>query len=51
LPRLPPDRASPRWHDGMRSSEPVSRLTSDVGRILDGRVAVTVSLLPTRSLC
>lgn len=35
-----------RWHDGMRSGELVSRLTSDVGRILDGIVAVTVSLLP-----
>jgi ABC-type multidrug transport system fused ATPase/permease subunit len=35
-----------RWHDGMRSGELVSRLTSDVGRILDGVVEVTVSLLP-----
>src|SRR6201994_2711522 len=35
-----------RWHDRMRSGELVSRLTSDVGRLLDGIVAVTTSLLP-----
>jgi ATP-binding cassette, subfamily B, bacterial len=35
-----------RWHDRMRSGELVSRLTSDVGRILDGIVAVTTSVLP-----
>lgn len=43
------DRAmslSLRWHDRMRSGELVSRLTTDVGRLLDGIVAVTTSLLP-----
>jgi ATP-binding cassette subfamily B protein len=35
-----------RWHDRMRSGELVSRLTTDVGRLLDGIVAVTTSLLP-----
>ncbi|HEX4703946.1 MAG TPA: ABC transporter transmembrane domain-containing protein, partial [Pseudonocardiaceae bacterium] len=37
---------SPRWHDRMRSGEVVSRLTADVGRLLDGIVAATVSALP-----
>jgi ATP-binding cassette subfamily B protein len=43
------DRAmslSLRWHDRMRSGELVARLTSDVGRLLDGIVAFTTSLLP-----
>ncbi|HKN97533.1 MAG TPA: ABC transporter ATP-binding protein, partial [Pseudonocardiaceae bacterium] len=35
-----------RWHDRMRSGELVSRLTSDVGRILDGIIAVTTTVLP-----
>lgn len=35
-----------RWHDGMRSGELVSRLTTDVGRLLDGIVAVTTTVLP-----
>jgi ABC-type multidrug transport system fused ATPase/permease subunit len=34
-----------RWHDRMRSGELVSRLTTDVGRVLDG-VAVATSFLP-----
>jgi ABC-type multidrug transport system fused ATPase/permease subunit len=37
---------SPRWHDRMRSGELISRLTTDVGRLLDALVAVTVILLP-----
>ncbi|HEX4431471.1 MAG TPA: ABC transporter ATP-binding protein [Frankiaceae bacterium] len=43
------DRAttlSLRWHDRMRSGELVSRLTTDVGRLLDALVAVTAQLLP-----
>ncbi|HEX3649952.1 MAG TPA: ABC transporter ATP-binding protein [Pseudonocardiaceae bacterium] len=35
-----------RWHDRMRSGELVARLTSDVGRILDGVIAVTTTVLP-----
>jgi ABC-type multidrug transport system fused ATPase/permease subunit len=35
-----------RWHDRMRSGELVSRLTTDVGRVLDGVVAVATSFLP-----
>ena len=35
-----------RWHDRMRSGELVSRLTTDVGRMLDGVVAVTTQALP-----
>jgi ATP-binding cassette subfamily B protein len=35
-----------RWHDRMRSGELVSRLTTDVGRVLDGVVAVSTSFLP-----
>jgi ATP-binding cassette, subfamily B, bacterial len=35
-----------RWHDRMRSGELVSRLTTDVGRLLDGIVAVTTTVLP-----
>ncbi|HYS37665.1 MAG TPA: ABC transporter ATP-binding protein [Pseudonocardiaceae bacterium] len=35
-----------RWHDRMRSGELVSRLTTDVGRVLDGIVAVTTTVLP-----
>jgi ATP-binding cassette subfamily B protein len=34
------------WHDRMRSGELVSRLTTDVGRLLDALVAVTAQLLP-----
>jgi len=34
-----------RWHDRHHSGEVVSRLTSDVGRVLDA-VSVTVGLLP-----
>lgn len=43
------DRAmglSLRWHDNMRSGELMTRLTTDVGRMLDGIVEVTTSLLP-----
>ncbi|HEY3608695.1 MAG TPA: ABC transporter ATP-binding protein [Pseudonocardiaceae bacterium] len=35
-----------RWHDRMRSGELVSRLTTDVGRLLDGIVAVATTVLP-----
>jgi ATP-binding cassette, subfamily B, bacterial len=35
-----------RWHDRMRTGELVSRLTSDVGRVLDALVAVCASLVP-----
>jgi ATP-binding cassette subfamily B protein len=35
-----------RFHDRMRSGELVSRLTTDVGRVLDALVAVTTTLLP-----
>jgi ATP-binding cassette, subfamily B, bacterial len=35
-----------RWHDRMRSGELVSRLTTDVGRVLDGIVAVATTFLP-----
>jgi ATP-binding cassette, subfamily B, bacterial len=35
-----------RWHDRMRSGELVSRLTTDVGRVLDGVIALTTSFLP-----
>lgn len=43
------DRAlslSPRWHDRMRGGELLTRLTTDVGRLLDGIVAVTTTVLP-----
>ena len=35
-----------RWHDRTRSGELVSRLTTDVGRLLDALVAVCATLLP-----
>jgi ATP-binding cassette, subfamily B, bacterial len=35
-----------RWHDRMRSGELVSRLTTDVGRVQDGVVALATSFLP-----
>ncbi len=35
-----------RWHDRMRSGELVSRLTTDVGRLLDAVVAATTTLVP-----
>jgi ATP-binding cassette, subfamily B, bacterial len=35
-----------RWHDRMRTGELVSRLTSDVGRMLDGITAVATTFLP-----
>jgi ATP-binding cassette subfamily B protein len=35
-----------RWHDRLASGELVSRLTTDVGRLLDAIVALTASLLP-----
>ena len=35
-----------RWHGRIRSGELVSRLTSDVGRLLDAVVAATVTLVP-----
>ena len=43
------DRAmtlSLRWHDRTRSGELVSRLTTDVSRLLDALVAVCATLLP-----
>ncbi|HEY2273824.1 MAG TPA: ABC transporter ATP-binding protein, partial [Jatrophihabitantaceae bacterium] len=43
------DRAmglSLRWHDRMRSGELISRLTTDVGRLLDAVVAMTSTLVP-----
>ena len=43
------DRAmsrSLRWHDRTRSGELLSRLTSDVGRLLDAVVATTTILVP-----
>jgi ATP-binding cassette, subfamily B, bacterial len=39
-------RLSLRWHAGTRSAEVVSRLTSDVGRVLDAVTATTVGLVP-----
>jgi ATP-binding cassette subfamily B protein len=39
-----------RWHDRMSTGEVVSRLTSDVGRVLDALVAVCTSLLPNTLL-
>jgi ATP-binding cassette, subfamily B, bacterial len=35
-----------RWHDRIRSGELVSRLSTDVGRLLDAVVAVTTTLVP-----
>jgi ATP-binding cassette, subfamily B, bacterial len=35
-----------RWHDEHRSGELLSRLTTDVGRILDALVAVAATLVP-----
>jgi ATP-binding cassette subfamily B protein len=35
-----------RWHDEHRSGELLSRLTTDVGRILDALVAVAAALVP-----
>ena len=35
-----------RWHDRTRSGELLSRLTSDVGRLLDAVVATTTILVP-----
>ncbi|HET6296574.1 MAG TPA: ABC transporter ATP-binding protein [Kribbella sp.] len=35
-----------RWHDRMRSGELLSRLTTDVGRVLDGVIAIATSFLP-----
>jgi ABC-type multidrug transport system fused ATPase/permease subunit len=35
-----------RWHDRIRTGEVLSRLTTDVGRVLDALVAVCTSLLP-----
>ncbi len=37
---------SPRWHARHRSGEVVSRVTSDVGRLLDAVVAATAKLIP-----
>ena len=36
-----------RWHDRMRSGELISRLTTDVGRLLDAIVAISATLLPS----
>ncbi|MCU1617316.1 MAG: transporter related [Frankiales bacterium] len=35
-----------RWHDRMRTGEIVSRLTTDVGRVLDAVVLTVTSLVP-----
>lgn len=35
-----------RWHDGLPGGELVSRLTTDVGRLLDAVVALAVGLIP-----
>jgi ATP-binding cassette subfamily B protein len=35
-----------RWHDRTRSGELISRLTTDVGRLLDALVAISSTLLP-----
>ena len=35
-----------RWHDQLPSGELVSRLTTDVGRLLDAIVALTAGLVP-----
>ncbi len=35
-----------RWHDRMRSGELISRLTTDVGRVLDAVVALAAMLVP-----
>ncbi|HEX5493305.1 MAG TPA: ABC transporter ATP-binding protein [Mycobacteriales bacterium] len=35
-----------RWHDRIRSGELLSRLTTDVGRMLDAVVAATADLVP-----
>ena len=35
-----------RWHGRIRSGELVSRLTSDVGRLLDAIVTATITLVP-----
>jgi ATP-binding cassette subfamily B protein len=43
------DRAmtlSLRWHDRTRAGEVLSRLTTDVGRVLDALVALAVTLVP-----
>ena len=43
------DRAmtlSLRWHDRTRAGEVLSRLTTDVGRVLDALVAIAVTLVP-----
>jgi ABC-type multidrug transport system fused ATPase/permease subunit len=39
-----------RWHDRVRTGEVLSRLTTDVGRVLDAVVAVCMSLLPNALL-
>ncbi|MFL6140657.1 MAG: ABC transporter ATP-binding protein [Labedaea sp.] len=35
-----------RWHDRLRTGELVSRLTTDVGRLLDAIVALSATLVP-----
>ena len=35
-----------RWHDRNRAGEILSRLTTDVGRVLDALVAIAVTLVP-----
>ena len=35
-----------RWHDRMRSGELISRLTTDIGRVLDAIVALAATLVP-----
>jgi ATP-binding cassette subfamily B protein len=39
-----------RWHDRVRTGEVLSRLTSDVGRVLTAVVAICTSLLPNALL-
>jgi ABC-type multidrug transport system fused ATPase/permease subunit len=39
-----------RWHDRVRTGEVLSRLSTDVGRVLDALVAVCATLLPSALL-
>jgi ABC-type multidrug transport system fused ATPase/permease subunit len=39
-----------RWHDRVRTGEVLSRLSTDVGRVLDALVAVCATLLPNALL-
>jgi ATP-binding cassette subfamily B protein len=39
-----------RWHDRVRTGEVLSRLSTDVGRVLDALVAICATLLPSALL-